>query len=68
MFQNLFKTFYIVEYAPRDTLGRTRDWCYWGLAQDAAEITQCRDEIESRYASVEIRAHPYSHINGSAGA
>jgi hypothetical protein len=68
MFANLFKTFYIVEYAPRDTLGRTRDWCYWGLAEDEDDIARYRDEIESQYASVEIRAHPYSHINGSAGA
>lgn len=68
MFDHLFKTFYIIEYAPRDSMGRTRDWCYWGLAHSDEEIQQHRDEIESQHARVEIRIHPYSHINGSAGA
>jgi hypothetical protein len=68
MFSNLFKTFYIVEYAPRDSMGRTRDWCYWGLATSDAQIQQYRDEIESQHARVEIRVHPYSHVHGAARA
>ncbi len=68
MFDQLFRTFFIVEYAPRDSMGRTRDWCYWGLAHDDVEIQRYRDEIESYHERVEIRVHPYSHINGSAGA
>jgi hypothetical protein len=67
VFENWFRTFYIMEYAPRDSLGRTRDWCYWGLATDADGITEMRDEIESYYQpnNVEIRVHPYNHAQGN---
>jgi hypothetical protein len=62
MFDQLQQTFYIVEYAPRDSMGRTRDWCYWGLAKTDADIVTMRDEIESQHARVEIRVHPYAHL------
>lgn len=62
MFDQLQKPFYIVEYAPRDTMGRTRDWCYWGLATTEDQIQQHRDEIESHHERVEIRVHPYAHL------
>jgi hypothetical protein len=67
VFKNWFSTFYIVEYAPRDSLGRTRDWCYWGMTADTDRITEMRDEIESYYQpnNVEIRVHPYNHAHGN---
>jgi hypothetical protein len=62
MFDQLQQTFYIIEYAPRDSMGRTRDWCFGGLAKNDVEITAVRDKIESQHARVEIHVHPYAHL------
>jgi hypothetical protein len=55
--------FWILEYARKDSLGRSHSWQGAGIARTQQEVESRSQELQSKFAC-EIRAHRYSHALG----